>query len=514
MSLFGKPQGQTGGSLFGGVQPGPTTGPSLFSSITGSTNPGQGLFSGAPGQGQGSLFGQNPPTGGGLGNPGGSLFGGNTGGGTNPGGSLFGGNPTGGTNPGGSLFGGNTGGGTNPGGSLFGGNPGGGTNTGGSLFGGNTGGGPNTGGSLFGASGNTGNLFGAAPTNTGGLFSNQPSGSGGGLFSQPTANTGGLFGNTGGNAGGGPFSQPTGGTGLFGGNTGTSSTGLFGQPSAGNTMFGGSSSGSFFNNPTQNTGFFNNPSNSMLGQNLSGTLTFNPNAQPTPMPFVPSQDMFSKKISELSDATKNNLFNFKGQIDRNEASLSQSESILNSITKYKNELKERLITLFTFSRRVQTGEKRCKVTIETVKKFQGNVNSFVKEAVKVFNHCDSADQYHQIQSPAGFLSDMLIVCEERLKCIEDNFKEIQEIVSVENRPFELSMLINTIAMMQEKFELVSSVAYDVHKRVQEVLAKYPGIVDNSGNAKKKEGKVDKGSGQKGYSSLRDIITGRLRDFEN
>ncbi|OMJ93394.1 hypothetical protein SteCoe_3636 [Stentor coeruleus] len=498
MSLFGNP---TGGSLFGGGQPASTTNSSLFSSITGSTNPGQGLFSG--GSGQGPLFGQNPPTGGGGTNPGGGLFGGNPGGGTNTGGSLFGGNPGGGTNTGGGLFGGNPGGGTNTGGSLFGGNPGGGTNTGGGLFGGNPGGGTNTGGSLFGGNPGTntgGGLFGGntgGGTNTGGsLFGGNPgagTNTGGSLFGgNPGAgtNAGGLFGPTPSNTGS-----------LFGGGTGGGPTGLFGQSTAGNTP------GNFFSQP----GLFSNQP-SMLGQNLSGTLTFNPNAGP--MPFVPSQDIFSKKISELSENTKNNLFNFKGQIDRNEASLNQSESILNSITKYKDELKQRIITLFTFSRRVQTGEKRCKVTIETVKKFQMNVNSFVKEAVKVFNHCDSADQYHQIESPAGFLSDMLITCEERLKLIEENFKEIQEIVSVENRPFELSMLVNTIAMMQEKFELVSSVAYDVHKRVQEVLVKYPVTSNNIGSADKKGSKVEKGSGQKSYSSLRDIITGRLRDFDN
>ncbi|OMJ68253.1 hypothetical protein SteCoe_34354 [Stentor coeruleus] len=485
MSLFGKPQGPAGGSLFNGGQavPGQGLNSSMFSSVKGSTNPVQSFFSNGPGQG--SLFGQNAPSGGGPGNASGNLFGGNLGAGTNTGSSLLGGN---------------LGTGTNTGRSLFGGNPSTGINTGGNLIGGNQDTGTNAGGNLFGGSGNPGGSFG--PQNTGNMFSN-PQANLGGAFNQPTANTGGLF------------SQTPGGASLFGGNTGTGPTGLFGQSSSGNPTLNGNPSSGFFTQPIQNTGFFNNSSNPILWQNLPGPSNFNPYTQSTPnTQFIPSQDIFSKRINELSDNTKNNLFNLKGQIDSNEVSLNQSENILNNITKYKNELKQRIITLFTFSHRVQTGEKRCKVTIETLKRFQINIISFIKEAVKVFNHCDSADQYHQIESPAGFLSNMLIVCEDRLKCIEENFKEIQDIVSIENKPFELSMLVNTIAMMQEKFELVSSIAYDMHKRVQEVLVMYPRVCDNTGSLEKKEGKVEKGNEQKGYSSLRDIITGRLRDFDN
>lgn len=492
MSLFQKTQStspmfNTGGSLFANTGPTATT-PSLFSSITGSNNPG-GLFA-QPGGQTGGLFGQTAPA-------------------PTAGGSLFGNTAQPGGNTG--LFSQNTG---------------------------NTGNAP----SLFNPSGNTGGLFGQ-PASTGGLFSQTTQGANPGgslfnagapgqntsLFSQPAGNTqnAGLFSQNPGNAGGQFNTQPGG---LFGANTsaggllsmnpanpsslfsGNQNTGgLFGQSGAGGGgLFGNNQSGLFTQNANPGGLFGQNNSGSLFGQNPAGGLfNNNPTAafqggQPGPINFTPQESPSSQLIENLSQTLKENCYTLRKFIDDNETYLTQSESLLASISKYKQDLKLKLTTLFIFSRKVQTAEKRCKVTVDVIKKFQCNINNFIKDAVKVFNQCEYADSYHQIESPANFLADMLGCCEERLKVIEDNFKEVQELMSIQSGNCELNMLINTISLMQEKFELVSSVAYDVHKKVTELLVKQGVVVESE---KKKE-KISTFESSKKFSSIQDIIAGR------
>ena len=217
-----------------------------------------------------------------------------------------------------------------------------------------------------------------------------------------------------------------------------------------------------------------------------------------------------KLIGTLPDKEKNDFFNLKHCIDQQDAQLTQSDAVLKNILKYKSRIKEKLAELFIYSRRVKTAEKRCKVGLDVVKKFETNVSNFVKDAIKVYNQCEFADSYHQIDSSDIFLSEMLGCCEERLKNIEDNFKEIQELLTIESGTSHFSMLINTITLMQEKFQLISSVAYDMHKRVSEITIKYS---SNSAISKSlaqiKDTKIEKRvEPVKKYSSIKDIITGR------
>jgi hypothetical protein len=282
----------------------------------------------------------------------------------------------------------------------------------------------------------------------------------------------------------------------------TPATSLFGQTSnapQGAPLFGGNS-GSLFG---QSSLFNNPPTPSFGGQ---GPLT--PSVQGN-VAFVPYQNFSDKMIDNFNQTEKDNLFGLKNQIENNENCLIQAENTLSKITKFKDDIKNRLQELFAFARKVQTAEKRCKASLEIVKKFQGNISLFIKDAVKVFDRCERADGFNQIDSPGVFLSDMLANCEERLKSIEESFKEIQELVLIEERSNEFILLIKTIAMMQTKFELVSSLTFDMHKRVLEVTGRYSmtfGIDfdENSG----KDMKIKEVSKSLKTSSLADLIAAR------
>ena len=147
--------------------------------------------------------------------------------------------------------------------------------------------------------------------------------------------------------------------------------------------------------------------------------------------------------------------------------------------------------------------------MEIVKRFQSNLNLFIKDAIKVFDRCEHADSYHQIDSPGNFLSDMLVHCEERLKSIEENYKEIQELLMIEQKTSEFVVLVNTISMMQAKFEIISSIAYDVHKRVEEVIDRYANTFGiDPGNEKVRDVKMKEVAKPKKFSTLSDIISAR------
>ena len=477
-SLFSNPSGNTAtGSLFSGkIDNTTTTSPSLFGNITGSN----GIFT-QPGGNNTSLFSQ--PSGG------------NTGG-------LFG-QPTGNQ----SLF-------SQPSGNLMS-QP---TNNSGSLFAqpsGNTGGlfnQPSSNPGLFSqTSTNNTSLFSQPSSNTGGLF-NQPSSGTGGLFNQPSSNTGGLFNQPSSNTGG-LFNQPSSNTGGLFNQPSSNTGGLFNQPSS-NTggLFNqpSSNTGGLFNQPSSNTGgLFNQPSGGLFSQNNQGGL-FSNSTQHTPIAYTSQSSALCKIIGTLSDQEKNAFVNLKLCLNQHDNNLTESETILKAITKTKSEIKEKMMELFIFTRKVQTAEKRCKVTVEGLKKFENNISRFIKDAIAVYNQCEFADSYHQIDSPGIFLSEMLGSCDERLKCIEDNFKEIQELFSVESESSQILMLINTISLMQEKFQLISSIAYDMHKKVAEVVWKYQDNLEirNALESKGKDIKIKKNENTKKYSSIKDIISGK------
>lgn len=290
-------QANTGGGLFG-AKPATATGGGLFGGATASTT-NTGMFGGGNNNTTSGFGAVNNNTTGAFGagntNTGGGLFGANkpaaTGFGTQTTGGLFGNTATntntgfgaqGTATAGGGLFGNNNAQG-NGGGGLFGnqqqpattgfgatafGNTG--TNTGTGLFGnaqqkpaastglfGGTTTGANTttgGGGLFGQNNNTQNAFGTNNSQqSGGLFGNKPATTSTGLFGGSTTGQtgttgGGLFGSLGTNSQG---QQPAQGGGLFGGLGQNQNKSLFGgsQP-AGGGLFGTSQ------NNQQSTGLF------------------------------------------------------------------------------------------------------------------------------------------------------------------------------------------------------------------------------------------------------------------
>lgn len=416
-----------------------------------------------------------------------SLFGGNQ---TTS--SLFNNNPTGG------LFGqqGNTPitTGTSLFSSITGNNPQG-PSTG--LFGQPTGTAPNTG--LFTQSASTApnsGLFGTNPNPSGGLFTQNQ----GSLFNNPQS--GSLFNpNPAGSAQTGLFgANPSSQGSLFSGSFGTNSTGLFNSMTTTPSLFTNAGAG-------QQGGLFNQPSN----PNFSSGM--NPGQAAPPMVYTQNPGYHNKIIDNLTQTEKESLFKLKSLIDDNDSQLLQSQGTLEKICKFKSDLKLRLLDLFTYARKVQTSEKRCKASVEIVKKFQSNLNLFIKDAIKVFDRCEHADSYHQIDSPGNFLSDMLIHCEERLKSIEENYKEIQELLLIEQKSSEFVLLVNTISMMQTKFEIISSIAFDVHKRVEEVIDRYANTFGiDPGNEKVKDVKMKEVVKPKKFSTLADIIAARPSAF--
>ena len=463
-SLFNNPATNQPGSLFGQQSS------SLFGN-TANPTPAAPAAGTQPGQGAG-LFGANPAAGGG------SLFATGTGQNT---GSLFGAN----TAPSGGLFGNAN----NPAG----------------LFGGNN-------------AGNQGN-----PGGAGGLFANTAgnnAGAGaGGLFGNSTAGNnpaaGGLFGNT----AGGAFASNPAQSSLFGQNLGNSS----GQnPQPAGSLFGNTGGGGLFGN-TPSFGTAAPGTGSIFGGGNSGggglfgagssTMGMGFSNQPLQnsqnLVYTPYQNYSDKIIESLAQSDKDNLFNLKSQIESNEANLIQAENTLTKICKFKDDIKARLVELFSFARKVQTAEKRCKASLEVVKKFQSNISLFIKDAVKVFDRCERADGFNQIDSPGVFLNEMLANCEERLKSIDESFKEIQELVLIEDRSNEFMMLVKTISMMQTKFELVSSLTFDMHKRVQEVMDRYLvtfGIDMEDGGSK--DVKIKEVSKVRKTSGLADLIAAK------
>lgn len=134
--------------------------------------------------------------------------------------------------------------------------------------------------------------------------------------------------------------------------------------------------------------------------------------------------------------------------------------------------------LISYAKKVVSMHRRAEKALEIRKKFENNISKFVREFIKVCEQCDSSDSYHKIQAPAPFLSELLTNIESRIKQMEDNIKELEDVIRAETIPAQLTMLVHTISLLQDRFIMVSGLACDVHKKVINLHNKVAGFMND------------------------------------
>ncbi|CAG9319052.1 unnamed protein product [Blepharisma stoltei] len=242
---------------------------------------------------------------------------------------------------------------------------------------------------------------------------------------------------------------------------------------------------------------FQNPQPSLFQNALPASAPqpaqslFNP-IQPTPgqwgqpaqqMPQMARTDIFEnpdawryKKIEALSEPSKAKFYEIQQEIDNNEIALKNAEHAISKLTDHQDVVNSKTEQLFSYSKKIVAKARRTERALEIRKQFEAQVSKFVREFIKVCEQCNSADPYHKIEAPAGFLSELLNNCEQRIKEMEDNIKEIEEIVKTETIPSQLSLLVHTISLMQDRFIVISGMANDMHKKVLELHNKVAGVM--------------------------------------
>lgn len=170
-------------------------------------------------------------------------------------------------------------------------------------------------------------------------------------------------------------------------------------------------------------------------------------------------------METLADAYKKAIYDIQQEIDTNDLNLKNADSTVERLSEEQTRVKEKTNQLFSYSKKVLSRQRRCGNALEIIKSFENNIAKYVREFIKICETCNQADSFHRVQAPSSFLSDMLGHCELRIKDIEKNINDIEEILKLETSPPHFSMLVQTISSMFDKFKVVSSLASEMHNKI-------------------------------------------------
>ena len=230
------------------------------------------------------------------------------------------------------------------------------------------------------------------------------------------------------------------------------------------------SSGNNFagNTGTPGTSFFANPTQ-FTGQNIMNSSHFH--ASPSAQFDEPGAWKY-KKIETLTESFKAFFYNTQKDIDKIDESLKHGHSTLKHVDDILIKVSEKCRHVLSYTKKVLSLQKRIKISLEIKQNFEDKVARYIKDFIRICDHCSAADQYHQIDAPAAFLHDFLEMCGQRLEDMEEHILTIEEMIKNECEIETISMLVQTISLMQERFKIVSAITYDLHARVSKL---YDGV---------------------------------------
>jgi hypothetical protein len=181
---------------------------------------------------------------------------------------------------------------------------------------------------------------------------------------------------------------------------------------------------------------------------------------PQPVPFfTPAAPKLSfedsaywrhRKIETLNDIYKNYFYKLQMEYDNNET-----------------------LNIFSYSKKVASKQRRFSKAVELRQRFENELAKFVNTFMKICEQTNNTDYFYKVPCPADFLSNLLEDLETRITHIEETLVELEEITQKENlTEASYLTLVDSIRLMQEKFEIVASMTHDIHKRVEEWQRKY------------------------------------------
>lgn len=179
-----------------------------------------------------------------------------------------------------------------------------------------------------------------------------------------------------------------------------------------------------------------------------------------------------KKIETLNENYKNFFYNTQKEFDKIDEALKQSQSTLKSFDEIKGKVAEKSANVLSYTRKVLALQKRIQITLDLKLTFEQKVARYIKDFIRICDHYNPSDNYHQITAPADFLQDFLALSDSRLADMEDHISSIEEMIKNECEVESLQMLVQVISMMQEKFKVVSAVTFECHLKVAKMHAEF------------------------------------------
>ncbi|OMJ76186.1 hypothetical protein SteCoe_24481 [Stentor coeruleus] len=250
----------------------------------------------------------------------------------------------------------------------------------------------------------------------------------------------------------------------------------------GNNFFTQTSTGNNINpgfNPMSSMGLIN-PQNSFPPQtgatyfpnwSQAGNYQINPTQAINNLIFEDPFNFRFKPIESLSEPMQLFFQNFQEFCDIKEDALKKSEICVKEINVKANKAYEKSENILRQIRKVLSIQKRFTITMENKKEMQNHIVTYVNDLLKMCKHAERNDPYYTYNSPAEFMVEFIDICDKRLTAIQEQVIEIDEMMRNESNKESFQLLITVIKELHEKFQIIASLAYEVHSRIDGLLLK-------------------------------------------
>jgi hypothetical protein len=200
-------------------------------------------------------------------------------------------------------------------------------------------------------------------------------------------------------------------------------------------------------------------------------------SQPVFTPFQDSSLWRQIRTSDLPHDFQSIILNIQSEIDHNEHSLTTTKQSLDLLQDLQLAIREKSRQMFGKSKLVLAKQQRLQRAVEVRKAFEVDISNFMNEFLKLVEFCGATNVATKISTPASFLSDLIRRIEERVKCLEAEMLELEDLLQAEvSGDSSALMIVQTLKLFQEKFEVVTALVSEVHIRVAAWQARYIDIM--------------------------------------
>lgn len=195
------------------------------------------------------------------------------------------------------------------------------------------------------------------------------------------------------------------------------------------------------------------------------------------VPFSGYSNWRQMRVGSLPPDLQTPMFQLQSELDQNEHALTTTKHNLEALSSLQDTVKDKARALFSKAKFVIAKQQRLARAVEVRRSFEVDISNFMNEFLKLVEFCGATNVATKVSTPASFLAELIRRIEDRVRALETNILELEDLLQAEvTGDSNAAMIVQTLRLFQEKFETVTALVAEAHGRVTAWQARYTDIM--------------------------------------